>query len=88
MPFDWQNWCRLCGKVEFQNAAIKIETIPNFLFIVQKHFAILVSKYCYYLEMSSTPNDFVYQFYFQLNVHYSCRKQIVQQIFAKIVAIL
>lgn len=44
MPYDWQKWCRLCGKTEVENAALKIEAIPSLIFLIQKHFTILVSR--------------------------------------------
>lgn len=44
MPLEWQTWCRLCGKMEVGDTIIKIETIPNLIVLVQKHFNISVSE--------------------------------------------
>lgn len=59
MPYDWQKWCRLCGKIDVKNVSLKIEAIPNLIFLIQKHFAVLVSVYKFYQKMSSNSIDTV-----------------------------
>lgn len=68
MPLNWQTWCRLCGKIEVDDAVIKMESIPNLIVLVQKHFNITVSSICIVnnnnLIVSMTPNNFAFASFF------------------------
>lgn len=63
MPLNWQTWCRLCGQTEVDDTVIKIETIPNLIVLVQKHFDVTVGSICFInnnLIVSLTPSNFAF----------------------------
>lgn len=42
----WQQWCRLCGKTDCNEAWIDVASIENLSLVIEKHFAISVSSRC------------------------------------------
>lgn len=39
----WQQWCRLCGKTDFDESWVDVATLENLSATIEKHFGISVS---------------------------------------------
>lgn len=44
MPPAWQQWCRLCGKTDCNEAWTDVASVENLSYVIEKHFAISVSS--------------------------------------------
>ncbi|XP_055299687.1 zinc finger protein weckle-like [Sitodiplosis mosellana] len=62
MLYDWQKWCRLCGTTEVENTALKIEVIPNRIFLIQKHFTVLLTEFDCISNVCANCHQFIAEF--------------------------